>query len=98
VNFAHGELVAFGAVVAFFLNASGGPRIPLIGATLIAVAAGALLGGGLEKGLWRPLRRRKTGLIQMLVSRSACRCSCATSSCTSSAAAAALPDYAVQRR
>jgi neutral amino acid transport system permease protein len=66
VNFAHGELVAFGAIVAWFLNTQG-PRIPLIGATLIAVAAGALLGGGIEKGLWSPLRRRGTGLIAMLV-------------------------------
>jgi neutral amino acid transport system permease protein len=66
VNFAHGELVTFGAILAFFLNAAG-PRMPLIFAGVIAVAAGGLLGGGLERGLWRPLRRRKTGLIQMLV-------------------------------
>jgi neutral amino acid transport system permease protein len=66
VNFAHGELVAFGAILAWFLNVQGF-RIPLIGATLIAVAAGALLAGGLEKGLWRPLRRRGTGLIAQLV-------------------------------
>jgi branched-chain amino acid transport system permease protein len=66
VNFAHGELVAFGAIVAWFLNSTG-PRIPLIGATLLAVGAGALLAGGLEKALWLPLRRRGTGLISMLV-------------------------------
>ncbi len=66
VNFAHGELVAFGAIVAWFLNVRG-PRIPLIAATLIAVGLGALLAGGFEKGLWHPLRRRGTGLIAMLV-------------------------------
>jgi neutral amino acid transport system permease protein len=66
VNFAHGELVAFGAIVAWFLNTQG-PAIPLIGAAIVAVAAGALLAGGLEKGLWKPLRRRGTGLISMLV-------------------------------
>jgi neutral amino acid transport system permease protein len=66
VNFAHGELVTFGAVVAFFLNAQG-PEIPLVFAGVVAVAAGGALGGGLERGLWRPLRTRKTGLIQMLV-------------------------------
>jgi neutral amino acid transport system permease protein len=66
INFAHGEMVTFGAVVAFFLNAAG-PRIPLIAAATLAAAAGGLLGGGLERGLWRPLRDRRTGLIQMLV-------------------------------
>ncbi len=69
INFSHGELVTFGAVVAFLFNASGalGFTIHLVPATLIAVAAGASLGYGLERGLWRPLRARKTGLLQMLV-------------------------------
>jgi neutral amino acid transport system permease protein len=66
VNFAHGELVTFGAIAAWFLNAAG-PRIPLVAAGALAVAAGALLGGVLERGLWHPLRHRGTGLIQMLV-------------------------------
>jgi neutral amino acid transport system permease protein len=66
VNFAHGELVAFGAIVAWFLNVRG-PRLPLIAATLVAVVAGALLSGAFEKGMWLPLRRRGTGLISMLV-------------------------------
>jgi neutral amino acid transport system permease protein len=66
VNFAHGEAVAFGAIVAWFLNSTG-PRIPLIFAALLAVVAGALLSGGMERALWRPLRKRGTGLISMLV-------------------------------
>jgi neutral amino acid transport system permease protein len=66
VNFAHGELVVFGAIVAWYLNVTG-PRLPLIVATVIAVVLGALLAGGFEKGLWSPLRRRGTGLITMLV-------------------------------
>lgn len=66
VNFAHSEMVTFGGVAAWYLNARG-PRIPLIAAGAIAVVLGGLLGAGFEGGLWRPLRRRKTGLIQMLV-------------------------------
>ena len=66
INFAHGEMVTFGAIVAFFINFAG-PGIPLIAAAMLATAAGGLLGGGLERGLWRPLRNRRTGLIQMLV-------------------------------
>ena len=67
VNFAHGELVTLGAVIAWFLNAPGGLGIQLIGAGLIAVALSMAAGGAIELGLWRPLRRRRTGLIQMLV-------------------------------
>lgn len=65
VNFAHGELVAIGAIIAWFVNISGG--IPLIPATLIAIAAGALVGGLTDLALWRPLRGRGTGLVAMLV-------------------------------
>ena len=66
INFAHGDLVTFGAVAAYMLNA-GGPGVHIIPAAIVAVAAGAALGGGLELGLWRPLRKRRTGLIQLLV-------------------------------
>ena len=68
INFAHGELVTFGAVVAWFLNAgAGGPGLQLIFAAVLAVLAGGLLGVGLERGLFRPLRRRGTGLIALIV-------------------------------
>ncbi|MGY1716833.1 MULTISPECIES: branched-chain amino acid ABC transporter permease [Geodermatophilus] len=64
-NFAHGELVTIGAVVAWYVNVSGG--VPLIAATLIAMVAGAAVGALNELALWRPLRRRGTGLIAALV-------------------------------
>lgn len=70
VNFAHGELVALGAVIAFFFNApssAGGFGLQLILAGLIATVLSAAAGGAIELGLWRPLRKRRTGLIQMLV-------------------------------
>ena len=68
INFAHGELVTFGAVVAWFLNAgAGGPGLQLFFAAVLAVLAGGLLGVGLERGLFRPLRRRRTGLIALIV-------------------------------
>jgi branched-chain amino acid transport system permease protein len=68
VNFAHGELVTFGAVVAFFFSTSvGGPRWPLAVATVLAVGVGGGFGWVLEMGLWRPLRRRRTSLIALLV-------------------------------
>ena len=64
-NFAHGELVTFGALAAFFFNVEIG--VQLIIATVFAVIAGGLAGSALELGLWRPLRRRGTGLIAALV-------------------------------
>jgi neutral amino acid transport system permease protein len=66
INFAHGELVTLGAVVAWFLNARG-PRWPLVGASLAAVAICGLFGALIERGVWRPLRVRQVGLFQLFV-------------------------------
>lgn len=65
VNFSHGEMVTFGALVAFFFNVT-------LGWTMLAAAAAAVIvagvaGGGLDRFFWRPLRNRGTGLIAMLV-------------------------------
>lgn len=66
INFAHGELVALGAIAAFFFSA-GAFDLPLVLAALVAIVIGAGAGAGLERGLWRPLRLRGTGLIQMFI-------------------------------
>ncbi|MFG2877001.1 branched-chain amino acid ABC transporter permease [Streptomyces sp. NPDC048337] len=68
INFAHGEFVTIGATFAFFLNASpAGPGWHLIPAALAAVVLGALLGAAVDLGVWRPLRARGTGLINMFI-------------------------------
>jgi branched-chain amino acid transport system permease protein len=68
VNFSHGEMVALGAVIAFFFHVSVlGPQWPLWIAAVPAILLGAGLGGAQEVWLWRPLRRRGTGLIAMMV-------------------------------
>ena len=64
-NFAHSELVTIGAVVAWYFNVSAG--IPLIWATLLALIVGAAVGALNDLALWRPLRRRGTGLVAALV-------------------------------
>lgn len=66
VNFAHGEMVTFGAIAAWFLS-SDGERLPVVVAGLIVVVLGGLVGADQELGLWRPLRKRRTGQFQILV-------------------------------
>ena len=66
VNFAHAEMVTFGAVVAWFLNVEG-PQLQLIGAAIITVGLGGVLGGALERGMFRPLRAHGAGQFQRLV-------------------------------
>lgn len=64
-NFAHGELVTFGAVVAYLFNKVMG--WPFAFAALVTVVLAALFGYAQEKGLWGPLRHRGTGLIAMMI-------------------------------
>lgn len=66
INFAHGELVTAGAVVAWWLNTSG-PQLGLVAAAILAIALVGAGGAGLELGVFRPLRRRRLGLFQLLV-------------------------------
>lgn len=66
INFAHGELVTIGAVLAYVFGTSPFAW-PFAIAIILAIVGVALLGGILELGLWRPLRKRSTGLIQMFI-------------------------------
>lgn len=68
VNFAHGELITFGALVAWFFNGrSAGPSWSLFVAGALGVVAAGLLGGGLDAALWRPLTRRRVGVISLMI-------------------------------
>lgn len=64
-NFAHGELVTLGGLVAFYFNVTLG--VQLILATVITVIVCAALGWLQDKVLWERLRRRGTGLIAMMI-------------------------------
>ncbi|MGF1597968.1 MAG: branched-chain amino acid ABC transporter permease [Acidimicrobiales bacterium] len=66
INFAHGELVTFGAALAWWLNTRS-LEATLVLATLIAVLGGAALGVGVELGIMRPLRRLRLGPFQFVV-------------------------------
>ncbi|MGK2948661.1 MAG: ABC transporter permease subunit [Acidimicrobiales bacterium] len=65
VNFAHGELVAFGSLCAYFFNQTVG--LHLIPSALITVVLAVLLGSSIERFFWRPARARGTSLTALLV-------------------------------
>jgi branched-chain amino acid transport system permease protein len=72
-NFAHGELITFGALVAYGVDSLpgtisiGGQNITFLTAALVATVASGLFGFLNDRGLWLPLRRRGTGLTALMV-------------------------------
>jgi branched-chain amino acid transport system permease protein len=64
-NFAHGELITLGALVAYLFNVPFG--IPLIPAAILTLIVCGLAAGLLDLTLWRRLRKRGTGLIAMMI-------------------------------
>ena len=64
-NFAHGEMVTWGALTALVFTSFW--SLPFWLGIILAVAAGALLGLALDAGLWRPLRRKGLGIIQLMI-------------------------------
>ncbi|MCC9205352.1 branched-chain amino acid ABC transporter permease [Arthrobacter sp. zg-Y769] len=63
-NFAHGEMVTLGAILAFAFASLG---MPLWVALPLAVVGGAAFGYVQDAGIWKPLRRRGTGLVPMMI-------------------------------
>jgi branched-chain amino acid transport system permease protein len=64
-NFAHGELVTFGALFTYWFNVKIG--MPFVLAAVVTVIVAAGFGWFQDRILWRPLRRRGTGLIAMMI-------------------------------
>jgi neutral amino acid transport system permease protein len=65
INFAHGDMLTFGAYMALLGTATLGA--PFLLAAGIAVVATALLALSFEGAIWRPLRRRRAGHLQMIL-------------------------------
>jgi branched-subunit amino acid ABC-type transport system permease component len=72
-NFAHGELITFGAVMAYAFDrlpgevTIGGANITVILGVVVAFAVSAVFGWLNDAALWRPLRSRGTGVIAMMI-------------------------------
>ncbi|WP_187271730.1 ABC transporter permease subunit [Aeromicrobium terrae] len=64
-NFAHGELITFGAIVGFLLQDK--LDSPFLLAALAGVVLSGVFGYANDVFLWKPLRRRGTGLLAMMI-------------------------------
>lgn len=64
-NFSHGDLITLGAFAALLFNQAGLHII--IAAPLAVIVSAVLFGWGQNKILWKPLRKRKTGLIAAMI-------------------------------
>lgn len=63
-NFAHGELVTFGGLVAFTAATLGAPGWLGI---LLAIVMGGLFGLTQDTFIWKPLRKKRVGLIPLMI-------------------------------
>jgi neutral amino acid transport system permease protein len=72
-NFAHGELVSIGALLTWWFSTGTVPFFPdfpglqFFPAAALALIVCGLFGWANDAGLWRPLRRRGTGLIAAMI-------------------------------
>jgi branched-chain amino acid transport system permease protein len=64
-NFAHGEMLTFGAIMALIFGSWLGWPMWIV--LPFVVILGGALGWSLDAGLWRPLRRRGVGLVQLMI-------------------------------
>jgi neutral amino acid transport system permease protein len=62
-NFASGEMVTAGAAITYVAN----KRMHLLPAAAIGLIAGVAIGYLFDRGVWRPLRNRKTGLTSQMI-------------------------------
>jgi neutral amino acid transport system permease protein len=64
-NFAHGEILTFGALATWTLNAGLG--LPFVLAAILGLILSGAFGWLNNAALWKPLRKRGTGLIAMMI-------------------------------
>lgn len=65
VNFAQGDFLTFGAYMAFLASVTWALPFPL--AVVFAIAVTALLGVAFDRTMWGPMRRKRAGMLQLLL-------------------------------
>ncbi|WP_062388772.1 branched-chain amino acid ABC transporter permease [Demequina iriomotensis] len=77
-NFAHGEMVTFGAMITYFLATPQAVTFPLLPfefkinmpflpAVLVGIAIAVFFGWVQDKMIWSQLRRRRVGMVQQMI-------------------------------
>jgi branched-chain amino acid transport system permease protein len=64
-NFAHAEMITFGALMVLTFGVD--LALPIWLAIIIAIVLSGALGWTLDATIWKPLRRRGVGLIQLMI-------------------------------
>ncbi len=64
-SFSHGEQVTLGALAAYVFAQIMG--LPLVVAGILAVVVGGLSGYAQDAGIWKPLRKRGMGPVQLMI-------------------------------
>lgn len=64
-NFAHAEMLTFGAIMALVFGVTF--DLPLWLVIPIVIALGAILGWAMDVTMWKPLRKRGLGLVQLMI-------------------------------
>lgn len=65
VNFAHGDMLTLGAYIALFFNVTVG--VPFVIALVAGILLTAAFGVLTELTMWRPMRKRKAGTLQLVL-------------------------------
>ena len=65
VNFAHGDMLTLGAYLALLFNLTIG--VPFVVALVAAILLSAAFGVFTELIMWRPMRRKKAGTLQLVL-------------------------------
>jgi neutral amino acid transport system permease protein len=64
-NFAHGDYLTFGAYMAYLVNVTW--DLPLVAGVVFAMAATAVMSLVVERVMWRPMRARRAGFLQLIL-------------------------------
>jgi neutral amino acid transport system permease protein len=64
-NFAHAEMITFGALATLTLSVTMG--LPIWVAIIIAILLSGVFGFGLDAAIWKPLRKKGVGLIPLMI-------------------------------
>ncbi len=64
-NFAHGDYLTIGAYLAYFFSFNLG--MGMVPSFIAAVAVSSVMGVGIDKIVWKPMRARGAGLITLLI-------------------------------